>query len=263
MKLTLLMHEIKRNKVSLIVWSAVLAFMLGVCIMIYPEMQTQMGDLSQMFADMGAFSDAFGMDQLNFGEFMGYFGVECGNTLGIGGALLGAIIGIGALAKEERDKTAEILLTMPVSRVRIVTEKLLFSVIHILIVNVAVFAVCMLGTLAISVDANYGQMTLILISYLFMQLEIMAITFGISAFLKRGGLGIGIGIGFGLYFMSILANLTDELEFLKYLTPFGFADSGHIISEGGLEPISLTVGIIFSVAGIALAYYQYNKKDIA
>jgi ABC-2 type transport system permease protein len=91
----------------------------------------------------------------------------------------------------------------------------------------------------------------------------MAITFGISAFLKRGGLGIGIGIGFGLYFMSILANLTDELEFLKYLTPFGFADSGHIISEGGLEPISLTVGIIFSVAGIALAYYQYNKKDIA
>lgn len=263
MKLTLLIHEIKRNKLSLIIWSAVMSFMLGICILIYPEMQTQMGDISRMFADMGAFSDAFGMDQLNFGEFMGYFGVECGNTLGIGGALLAAIVGISALSREERDKTAELLLTLPVSRMRIVTEKLIFAVIHILTVNIAVAAVCMLGTLAISVDANYGQMLLILFSYLLMQIEIMAITFGISAFLKRSGLGIGIGIGFGLYFMNILANLTEELEFLKYLTPFGFADSGHIIAEGGLEPISLVIGMMLSCVGIGIAYYQYNKKDIA
>ena len=263
MKLTLFLHEIKRNKVSLIVWSVVLAWMLGICIVIYPEMQSQMGDLSDMFADMGAFSDAFGMDQLQFGEFMGYFGIECGNTLGLGGALLAAIVGISALSKEERDKTAELLLTLPVSRSRVVTEKLLFSVLHILVVNVAVFLVCVLGSVAISADANYGQMALILLSYLLMQLEIMAITFGISSLLKRSGFGIGIGIGFGFYFMNILANLTEQIEFLKYLTPFGFADSGHIISEGGLEPISLIIGIILSALGILLAYYQYNRKDIA
>ena len=263
MKFALLIHEIKRNKVSLIVWSVVLAWMLGICIVIYPEMQSQMGDLSDMFADMGAFSDAFGMDQLQFGEFMGYFGIECGNTLGLGGAFLAAIVGISALSKEERDKTAELLLTLPVSRSRVVTEKLLFSVLHILVVNVAVFLVCVLGSVAISADANYGQMALILLSYLLMQLEIMAITFGISSLLKRSGFGIGIGIGFGFYFMNILANLTEEIEFLKYLTPFGFADSGHIISEGSIEPISLIIGIILFALGILLAYYQYNRKDIA
>ena len=63
--------------------------------------------------------------------------------------------------------------------------------------------------------------------------------------------------------MNILANLADALEFLKYLTPFGFADSGHIISDGGLEPISLIVGAVLSALGIALAYYHYEKKDIA
>ncbi len=263
MKITLLFHEIKRNKLSVIIWSAVLAFVLGVCIFIYPEMQTQMGDIGQMFADMGAFSDAFGMDKLNFGEFMGYFGVECGNTLGIGGALLAAIVGISALSKEEREGTAEILLTLPVSRRRVVSEKLLFCIFHILVVNAAVFITCMLGTLAISVEADFGQMALILFSYFLMQLEIMAITFGLSSLLKRGGFAIGIGIGLGFYFMNILANLTDDLEFLKYLTPFGFANSGHIISEGGLEPISLTVGAVLSAFGIVLAYYHYEKKDIA
>ena len=263
MKLNLFLHEIKRNKISLIVWSYAMAFMLGVCIIIYPEMQTQMGDISQMFSDMGAFSDAFGMDQLNFGEFMGYFGVECGNTLGIGGALLAGIVGITALSKEERDGTAELLLTLPVSRRRIVTEKLAFSVFHVLIVNVAVWIVCLVGALAIDVEADIGKMMLIFLAFLLMQLEITAITFGISAFLKNGGLGIGIGLSFGLYFVSILANLSDQIEFIKYVTPFGYADSGYILENGSLEPIALVIGILLSTAGIFLAYYQYERKDIA
>ena len=51
--------------------------MLGVCIIIYPEMQTQMGDIGEMFSDMGAFSDAFGMDMLNFGEFIRFLIERC------------------------------------------------------------------------------------------------------------------------------------------------------------------------------------------
>ena len=42
-------------------------------------MEGQMNEISGMFADMGSFSAAFGMDRINFGEFAGFFGVECGN----------------------------------------------------------------------------------------------------------------------------------------------------------------------------------------
>ena len=261
--MTLLLHEIKRNNLSLIIWSVALSYMLGLCVLIYPEMQTQMGDISTMFADMGAFSEAFGMDQLNFGEFTGYFGVECGNTLGIGGALLAAIVGVNALSKEERDGTAELLLTMPVSRERIVSEKLLFCTFHVTVVNLAVAFMCIVTSLAIGADANYGKLVLILFAYYLMQLEIMAISFGISAFLKRGGMGIGIGLAFGMYFINIIANLVDTLDFIKYITPFGFADSGRILSEGTLEPVSLAVGITLSALGIFGAYFKYTRKDIA
>ena len=34
---------------------------------------------------------------------MGYFGVECGNVLGLGGALFAAVVGASAIAKEERE----------------------------------------------------------------------------------------------------------------------------------------------------------------
>ena len=261
--MTLFLHEIKRNKLSLIIWSAALAWMLGISVIIYPEMQTQMGDLGAMFSDMGAFSDAFGMDMLNFGEFMGYFGVEIGNSLGLGGALLAGIVGITALSKEERDGTAELLLTLPVSRTRIVAEKLLFSAFHILVVNLACVIVSVAGILAIDVDADAGKIALIFLANFIMQLEIMAITFGISAFLKKGAMGIGIGISFGLYFLNILANLADEIEFVGKITPFGYANSGYVIEHGKIEILPLIIGIVLAVLGIAVAFEKYTKKDIS
>ena len=263
MKFTLFLHEIKRNKISLIVWSYALAFMLGVCVFIYPEMQTQMGDLSAMFSDMGAFTEAFGMDMLNFGEFMGYFGVEIGNTLGLGGALLAGIVGISALSKEERDGTAELLLTMPVTRERVVLEKLLFSAFHIVVVNVTVILVSVLAILAIDVDGvEAGKIALIFLANLVMQLEIMGITFGISAFLTKNAMGIGIGIAFGLYFINIVSNLADDLEFLGKLTPFGYANSGYIIENGKIELLPLLIGLALMGLGVALAFARYTKKDI-
>ena len=262
MKFTLFLHEIKRNKISLIVWSYALAFMLGVCVFIYPEMQTQMGDLSAMFSDMGAFTEAFGMDTLNFGEFMGYFGVEVGNTLGLGGALMAGIVGISALSKEERDGTSELLLTMPVTREWIVFEKLLFASFHIFIVNAAAVIFSTVGIVAIDVEADGGKIALIFLASFIMQLEIMAITFGISAFLSKNSIGIGIGISFGLYFLNILANLEDSLEFIGKITPFGYANSGYIIEHGRIDAWPLVIGLVLTALGIASAFARYTKKDI-
>ena len=100
--MTIVKHELRRGKTALIIWTAAISFMLALCVMIYPEMSTQMGDISALFADMGSFSAAFGMDRINVGEFIGFFGVECGNVLGLGGAFFAALIGISALAKEEK-----------------------------------------------------------------------------------------------------------------------------------------------------------------
>ena len=119
--MTLFLHELRTNRLAIIIWSGVISFMLGVCIVIYPEMAPQMTEMTDMFADMGSFTSAFGMDQLNIGEFKGYFVIECGNVLGLGGAFFAAILGISALAKEERDGTAEFLLTHPITRRRVIS----------------------------------------------------------------------------------------------------------------------------------------------
>lgn len=261
--MTVFKHELRQGRSALIIWTAAISFMLGVCIVIYPEMSTQMGDISAMFADMGSFSQALGMDRINFGEFLGFFGVECGNVLGLGGAFFAALLGISALAKEEKEHTAEFLLTHPVSRTRVITEKLSAVIAQIVILNLAVIAVTALSVLIIGEEADIKTFALLFLSFFLMQLEVAAVTFGISAFLRRGSLGIGLGLAAVFYFMNIVANLIDETKFLKYITPFGYTESADIIADGALNGGYLAVGMALAAIGVILAFWKYGRKDIS
>ena len=261
--MTIFKHELRQGRSALIIWTAAISFMLGVCIVIYPEMSTQMGDISAMFADMGSFSQAFGMDRINFGEFLGFFGVECGNVLGLGGAFFAALLGISALAKEEKEHTAEFLLTHPVSRTRVITEKLCAVIAQIVILNLAVIAVTALSVLIIGEEADIKTLAMLFSAFFLMQLEVAAVTFGISAFLRRGSLGIGLGLAAVFYFMNIVANLIDETKFLKYITPFGYTESADIIADGALNGGYLAVGMALAAIGVILAFWKYGRKDIS
>lgn len=260
--MTVFFHELKRGRISLLIWSAAIAFMLAICVIIYPEMKSQMGDISAMFADMGSFSEAFGMDKINFGSFTGFFGVECGNVLGLGGAFFAAIIGISALSKEEKEHTAEFLLTHPISRTAVIAQKLFAVFAQITILNIAVAAVTAVSVVAIGEDTDVKTIFLLFLSYFILQIEIAAITFGISAFIKGNGLGIGLGMAVVFYFLNIIANLTEDAKFLKYLTPFGYTEGSDIISGGKIEIKYLSVGLLFTALGITAAFIKYRKKDI-
>ena len=219
--------------------------------------------MSDMFADMGSFSSAFGLDQLNFGEFIGYFAIECGNVLGMGGAFFAALLGVSALYKEEKDGTAEFLLTHPVSRKRIVTEKFLSVFAQIVIMNLATAAVTVLSMLAVGVKANAVTITLLFVSYFVMQIEIAAITFAVSASIRKAGLGIGLGLAAVFYFINITAGLTEKAEFLRYFTPFGYTNGADIVADKMIDPVMLGIGITVAAVSVTIAYYKYNRKDIA
>ena len=261
--MTIFKHEIRQGRNSLVIWTAVISFMLGVCILIYPEMSKQMDGISEAFANMGGFSAAFGMDKINFGEFIGFFGVECGNVLGLGGAFFAALTGISALSKEEREHTAEFLLTHPVSRISVVTQKLISVIAQIFILNAAAIGITALSTIMIGEQPDIKPLALTFAAYLIMQIEIAAICFGTSAFIGRGGLGFGLGLAAAFYFLNIISNLTESAEVLKYITPFGYTDSADIIADGKIEIKYLAVGIAFTVVGIVAAFWKYGRKDIS
>ena len=227
--MTILKKELKKSVKGFAVWTGAIAFMMLICIFLYPQMKDQMEGMNQLFANMGSFTAAFGMDRLNFGTLTGFYGVECGNMLGLGGGFFAAYVGITMLSKEEKEHTAEFLLTHPVRRCSVVTQKFLSVVAEITALNVIIFACSVPAIMAIGEEVPAKELLLIHGAYLALQLEIGIICFGISAFLHRGSIGIGLGLAAVLYFMNIIVNISDKAEFLKYITPFAYAEPASII----------------------------------
>ena len=147
--MTLIRHELRQGRISFIIWTASIGFLLAVCVFLFPEMKGQMEDMGDMFSSMGSFSDAFGMDRLNFGTLMGFYAIECGNVLGLGGAFFASLCAAGILSKEEKDRTAEFLLTHPVNRARIVTGKLAAAYVQIAVMNLIIYGISVASIAAI------------------------------------------------------------------------------------------------------------------
>lgn len=260
--MTLLNFEMKRNRIALIVWTAAIALLIMVCLIIFPDMKGQVNELNAAFSSMGGFTEAFGMDQLNFGELMGFYGLECGNILGIGGAFFAAYLGVTALADEEKNHTAEYLLTHPVSRSRIVLEKLVRILLQIIILNAVSILTALAVTAAIGEEFQMKEFCLLHLAYLLLQIEIAAVCFCISSFLRRSGIGIGLGLAAILYFLNIIANITEDAEWLKYITPFGYVEAADIIHSAEIDPVLAAIGCAVTAVGIGIAFFQYCRKDI-
>lgn len=260
--MTLLKHELRQGRTSLIVWTAAIGFLMAICIFLFPEMKGEMDGVSEMFASMGSFSEAFGMDRLNFGTLIGFYAVECGNILGLGGAFFASLIAVTALAKEEKEGTAEFLLTHPVSRRRVVTEKLCAVLVQIVVLNGVILALSLGCVAAIGETIPWKEFLLLHLAYFLLQMELAGICFGISAFLRRGSLGIGLGIAAMMYFLNLIANISDSAQFLKYITPFGYAEGSDIVTNVGLDVTFVLLGILYGIIGIAAAFVRYCKKDV-
>ena len=260
--MTLIRHELRRAWKSLLIWTCAIGAFIIICLFMYPEMRTQTESISSIFSSMGAFSSAFGLDVLDYGTLKGFYGIECGSILGIGGALFAALAGIGALAGEEKEGTAEFLLTHPLSRAEIVTKKLVAVILQLVALNAAVYLMAVGSIAAVGEAVPWKDVTLLHAAFFLMQIQVACVCLGISAFLWRGGVGIGLGLAITLYFLNIIANLTDKADVLKFFTPFGYADGAEILSRSAIHGPRLLVGMAFAAAGVALAYWKYCRKDI-
>ncbi len=260
--MTIVWHELKQNRTSLVVWTAAIGFLLAVCIFMFPEMEGQMDGMDEIFSSMGSFTEAFGMDRVSFGTLTGFYSVECGNILGLGGAFFTSLTAAAMLSKEEKDHTAEFLLTQPVSRFRIVTEKLAAVMVQVIILNMVVFIISISSVRAIGESVPWKEICLLHFAYFLLQIELAGICFGISAFLRQGSIGTGLGIAAVMYFLNLIANISDSAGFLKYVTPFGYAEGADIVANLCLEQMPVITGMTLAAAGILAGYVKYCRKDI-
>lgn len=260
-------REFKRNIKALTIWSIVLGGLILWMLSIFPQFAEQQENMAKLLEPYPeSMQKAFGMDELNLGTVMGFYGVEIHMMTTLLGSIYAAILASNILAKEENEKTIEFLLSKPITRSQIVTQKLLAVIVNILILNGIATIASVIG-FQFAEDRDVPEQTFILLvtATFLLHLTFAAIAFMLSSIMKktRNILSVALGVVLVAYFMNVMAGVSEELDVLKYITPFKYVDSATIINDNVLDPLYICIMGAIIISGIFIAYMVYRKKDIA
>jgi len=234
---------------------------------------------------MGMYT-GFAKDAQQFKDLMSGFPEPIRNALGFGNMdlfftilgfysftflyilLMGSIqamnLGISMLSKEIRDKTADFLLTKPVTRTKIITAKLQAALVSILITNVAFIIASFIAIEMIKTE-NYKFNVFLMMAFtlFFVQLLFMALGFLLSVLIPKikSVISITLPIVFGFFIISMLGTVIGD-KAVTYITPFEYFNREHIMLHERYEISYIFIEIVLIVFALVATYFIYHKKDI-
>jgi ABC-2 type transport system permease protein len=258
------LRELKANFKSLLIWSIILVLFIYVGFSkfsAYYENPEMLAILDSMPPAMLA---AFSVSAFNLTTVTGFYGVMV-TYFALILSIAAAMWGSGIISKEERDKTVEFSLTLPVRRTTLVTAKIAAAAVNCLLLSLVAWGITMASARQYQPEAGFQDfVALATLSFLIIEMIFLALGILLGCALKRHKQSGSISVWFilGTYFLSVLIGLDQDLDFLKYLTPFKYFDPAVILRESRLEPtfVLLSVGII--AACLVGAYLTYSRRDL-
>lgn len=260
-----LRRELQANRKSWVVWTIALAALSLMMMSVYPSFRQDSANLEAMM-DLfpEAFAKIFGLDQLSMAEPIGFYATEAYFMVILFGSLYAAILGASIMAKEEDDKTIEFLLARPLSRNRMLANKFLALLVLLVLFNLGIGLVTFASFAAFDVGA-YSSTTLLrlVIAPLFAHITFASLAFGLSLFFvrRKSATSMAIGMVIGLYFVDVLATLSEKFEILRYFTPYYYVEAVGIV-HNGIKPVSVMVLLGVTAISLVTSFLLYNRRDI-
>jgi ABC-2 type transport system permease protein len=262
--MNIFIRELKSNFKSLIIWGVIVGILVTIGIAKFsayegnPEMAAIMDNMPEPMLE------AFSMNAFNLTTIEGFFGVMF-TFFALLVSIAAAMWGSEIISKEERDKTVEFSLTLPVPRNRLVTAKLLAAVVNCIGLLAITYVVSFYSVAQYEPDADfYRFLNLSMVALFILQMVFLAIGILLGCAMKqhkRAG-STAVSILLVTYFLSIVSGLSEDYEFLKYFSPFKYFDPADLLhkSEIDLTFVWISAGII--VVALVAGYVSYSRRDL-
>ncbi len=262
--MNIFLRELRANLKSLLIWSAIIALLIMIAIAKYSAFASDPETLKILDAMPPALMDALNMRAFNLTTLSGFYGVMF-IYFGLMGAMAAAMWGSDIISKEERDKTVEFSLVLPVSRSRVITAKALAALVNCIAFVLITWAVSLVAVPSYHPDqAFYNYLALEMQAMFAIELIFLAIGLLLGCAMKQYKLSGAVAIAIILvtYFLSIATGLQKDLDFLKYFTPFKYFDAGELFRSGRLDGAYLLLSAAIIVVCLGAGYWVYNRRDL-
>ncbi|UKN01720.1 ABC transporter permease [Paracrocinitomix mangrovi] len=266
MNKNLYLKELRRNRKNLITWTLIVVGFTVMVLSIYPFMSEMGKDMAMLIDSMPVeLQKAMGMDADTWRHILGFYSTYYGIYIIVLISIYTASTGATIISKEERDRTAEFLLTKPLKRSEIVFTKIMSLLTLTLIIYLIQLLSAVLGVMAFG-KGTFEWDTFFILHISGLALIILFTTIGviISMFVrpKKNFMGIVVGITFGSYFINAISKSTDATSWLGYFTPFHYLDFNVNDPEYSLNYLAVIIYIILGASLLYITNLIYNKKDI-
>ena len=262
--MNILIRELKANFKSLVIWSVIISLLITLAGAKYSAFAGDPQMLAMLDSMPPAMLDALNMRGFNLTTLSGFYGVMF-IYFALLGAIAAAMWGSDMISKEERDKTVEFSLVLPVSRNRVVTAKSLAALINCMAFVLTTWGVSLVAVRSYNPDQAFYDLLALEMQAMFV-IELIFLAFGLllGCAMKqyKRSASTAVGIILATYLISILSVMQEKLDFLKYVTPFRYFDAGGLIRNGRMESTYLLLSAAIIVVCVAGAYLAYGRRDL-
>ncbi|MBN1439773.1 MAG: ABC transporter permease subunit [Anaerolineales bacterium] len=257
-------RELRTNLKSLVIWCVIMGLLIMIGTAKFSAFAGDPESLKLLDTVPEAMLDAMNLRAFNLTTVTGFFGILF-VYFGLMGAIAAAMWGTDLISKEERDKTVEFSLVLPVSRSRVITAKALAALVNCAAFVLITWAMSLLFVASYAPDAEfYAFLSLEMQAMFLIELVFLALGLLLGCAMKQYKLSgsAAVGIILTTYIMSVISGMQKDLDFLKYFTPFKYFDAAALLRDGALDGgyVLLSAGII--AVCVAAAYLAYNKRDL-
>ncbi|MGM9988690.1 MAG: ABC transporter permease subunit [Bacillaceae bacterium] len=255
-------HELKMVGKTTILWTVSLAAITSMFMLLYPAFSQESEEFLKLLEGFPeGILKGLGISE-NFFTIIGFY-----SYIFIYVALCGAIqamnLGLSLVSKETNDKTADFLLTKPITRTSILTSKLMAALTAILFTNVIYVAVSFGIASLVKTDAfSVEHFLLISLSLFFLQCIMLSFGLVLSILTRiKSIIGVSLGIVFAFFALSMFGSILGK-EVFSWFTPFKYFEAQTIVKNGAYEGKFIILSIVIVVVSLVTSYIVYNKKDI-
>jgi ABC-2 type transport system permease protein len=262
--MNIFVRELKANLKSLLIWSVIIALLIMMAVAKFSAFAGDPQSLRMLDSMPPALLDALSMRAFNLTTLSGFYGIMF-IYFALMGAIAAAMWGTDTISKEERDKTVEFSLVLPVSRSRVITAKALAALVNCIAFVLITWGVSLVAVRSYTPDQGFFDfLALEMQGLLAIELIFLAIGLLLGCAMKqykRSG-STAVAIILVTYFLSIISVMQKDLDFLKYFTPFKYFDAGELFRSGKMDGTYLLITAAIIVVCVAAAYWIYNKRDL-
>jgi ABC-2 type transport system permease protein len=172
--------------------------------------------------------------------------------------------GARAIAGEEENGTLDLLLSLPLTRRRLVLEKLVALVVELAFLGIVLWLTLVVGAAVTSMDVSAGHLAAATLGAGLIGLDYGAIALLLGAATGRRGIAIGgaAATAVAAYLVNTLAPLLDVLHPLRRISPFYRYSAADPLREG-LDAGTLAFLVAVAVLAVALAIPALDRRDLS